>query len=437
EDHPLEYAKFEGRIPDGEYGAGDSILWDAGEYQTVPPGAASAGRQKGHLALELFGKKLKGRWHLVRTRGAGGKPQWIFFKAHDEWVDPAYDVVREHPESVVSGVRETRGPVTRADWDRPHPSPRALLEKVWPPMRSTLSKVEDAARLRDPLFEVKYDGFRGLAALSGRKLALWTRNRLDLSARFPEVARALTAVEVPEAVLDGELVGLDGRGVSRFELLFQPGAHRRYVAFDLLWFNGEDLRGLPLIERRMRLEGLLAGAPAPLMLAERLEGESLEQVLKLARARGLEGVMAKKRTGPYRAGRSRDWLKVKLAASQELAIVGFTPTPAGAASLGALLLGVRADGGFEYAGKVGSGFTDEQRRLLREALERDRAGAAPPRKAPRQKGATWVRPHYVAQVRYTEWTRDGRLRHPVFLGLRPDRTPAECVRELPQKVGRR
>jgi bifunctional non-homologous end joining protein LigD len=338
--------------------------------------------------------------------------------------------------STPSPTRNTRGPLRRADFEKPHPPPRELLTRVWPPMRATLAGPEALGALSDPIYEVKYDGFRALAALSGGQLELWSRNRLDLSARFPEVARGLSAVKVPEAVLDGEIVGLDSRGGSRFELLFEPGADQRFMAFDLLWFNGEDLRSQPLKARRTLLESLLAGVGPPVQLAERLTGEDSRAVLKLAAHRQLEGVLAKRGSARYRPGRSRDWLKVKLSASQEVAIIGYTPLSTGQKGVGALLLGVRGDGAFEYAGKVGTGFTDEQRRLLHQALEQDRARGAAPRGAPREKVLVWVRPRYVAQVRFTEWTRDGRLRHPVFLGLRPDRSPSECVREQPASVAR-
>ncbi len=303
-------------------------------------------------------------------------------------------------------------------------------------MRASLATAKDLERLKAPVFEVKYDGFRALAALSGQRLELWTRNRLDLAGRFPELARALLKVEAPEAVLDGEIVALDGRQVSRFELLFEPRAPRRYVAFDLLWLDGQDLRGRPLDERRGLLEALVERAGPLLLLAERLVADTPREALRRARARGVEGVVAKERAGRYRAGSSHDWRKVKLTATQELAIVGYTPMSTGEQAVGALLLAVRSGSSFEYAGKVGTGFSDEQRRTLREALDEDLSGAAPPARAPRERGPKWVRPRYVAQVRFAEWTRDGRLRHPVFLGLRPDRTPADCVRELPEPGAR-
>ncbi len=432
EDHPLEYGNFEGRIPDGEYGAGDSIIWDRGTYETIPPGQASQQRTKGHLFFELRGEKLKGQWHLVRTRPFGGKEQWLCFKAKDGAENPRYDVIAERPESVVSGRRVTRGPVRMKTLRGPHPEPEALLKRVWPPMLATLSKpgsVEDGGYV----FEVKYDGYRGIAASSGGKLAFQTRNGLDLSSRFPEIARALSRLRVGEAVIDGEVIACDPRGVSHFQQLMAEGAERRYIAFDLLWLDGEDLRPRPLEERRDLLESVLAGAPPPIHISERLEG-SVSEVLAGANQRGLEGATAKKRGSAYTPGRSSDWLKLKVTQSQEVAILGFTPISRGGAEIGALLVAVHDGSDFRYAGKIGTGFTGEVRHRLRTMLETDRVEGSAASDAPRMRDAIWVKPKYVAQVVFTEWTRDGRLRHSSFQGLREDKKPEDTVRETPPDV---
>jgi bifunctional non-homologous end joining protein LigD len=208
EDHPLAYGAFEGRIPDGEYGAGDSLIWDRGTWDTVPPGQAAAQKRKGHIHAELRGEKLRGEWHLVRTRPAGGKPQWLLFKAKDDAADPSYDVVTARPESVVSGRRATRGPVSAKSLRAVHPQPIELLVRVWPPMLATLATAAEVRK--DDRLEVKYDGFRALAGLSGGRVSLQSRNGLDLSTRFPSIARALADVVVAEAVVDGEIVGEGG-----------------------------------------------------------------------------------------------------------------------------------------------------------------------------------------------------------------------------------
>ncbi len=432
EDHPLEYGSFEGRIPDGEYGAGDSIIWDRGTYDTVPPGQASEQRKKGRLFIELNGEKLKGRWHLVRTRSIGGKQQWLIFKAKDGLEKPGYDVIAERPESVVSGKRLTRGPVRKSTLRGPHPNPEALLEKVWPPMLATLAKpssVPEGAYF----FEVKYDGYRGLAAISGGKLAFLSRNGLDLSSRFPDVASALSRIVVGEAVIDGEVVATDAKGVSHFQQLMAAGVKHHFAAFDLLWLEGEDVRSRPLEERRDLLESLLAGAPPPIQLAERIEGSVAEAIAE-AKRRGLEGVIAKARGSPYSGGRSSDWLKLKVTQSQEVAIIGFSPISNGDDAIGALHVAVYNGKQFEYAGKVGTGYTAKMRQQLRKMLEKDRVDKPAAPDAPRARDAIWVTPKYVAQVAFTEWTRDGKLRHPSFQGLREDKKPEECRRELPREI---
>jgi bifunctional non-homologous end joining protein LigD len=430
EDHPLAYGGFEGRIPDGEYGAGDSLVWDRGTYETDPPGQAAAMKAKGHLVVAFHGEKLRGRWHLVRTAGAAGGPGktgWILFKAKDGEEDPAYDVVAARPESVVSGRRVTRGPVAAKTIRARHPAPMDLLLRVWPPMLATLAE-PDEVREGDHL-EVKYDGFRALAGVAGGKVSLQSRNGLDLGGRFPTVPAALAKLVVGEAVLDGEIVG-EGDAGSGFQALQGAGAAIRYWAFDLLWLDGEDLRGRPIEERQELLASLLSPAPRGVALAESVDGP-IEKALARARKGGWEGIVAKRAGSAYRGHRGRDWLKVKIARRQELAILGYVPLKNGGAGIGALLLGVREGKGWRYAGKVGTGYTDELRDRLARRLEQDRVAASPAADAPRMRDARWVEPRLVAEVAFTEWTADGKLRHPSFQGLRDDKAPEECVREEP------
>ena len=428
EDHPLAYGAFEGRIPDGEYGAGDSLVWDHGTWDTVPPGQAAQQKKKGHLQLELRGEKLRGRWHLVRTRGEGGKPAWLFFKAKDAAAVAGYDVVADRPESVVSGRRVTRGPVAAKTLRAAHPPPVDLLLRVWPPMLATLA-TEEEVETGDRI-EVKYDGFRALAGLSGGKASLQSRNGLDLGTRFPTVAAALGGVVVGEAVLDGEIVGT-GEGGSTFAALHGEAARVAYVVFDLLWLDGEDLRGRPIEERRELLESLLAGAPPSLQVAEAVEGP-ITKAMARARREGWEGVVAKRRGSRYEGRRSRAWLKVKVGARQELAVVGYTLLETGERAIGALLLAVREGRRFIYAGKVGTGYSSALRRELLRRLEPGRVAAPTAEGAPRMRDARWVAPRLVAEVAFSEWTSDGRLRHPSFKGLREDKRPDECVRERPR-----
>ncbi|MHB1843621.1 MAG: non-homologous end-joining DNA ligase [Deltaproteobacteria bacterium] len=461
EDHPLDYGSFEGRIPEGEYGAGDSLVWDRGSYRSVPPGESLSQRAQGHLLVELHGEKLRGRWHLIRTGRAGEGPRrWLLFKARDEAADAAFDVVVARPESVVSGRVVTRGPEPKSVLRAPHPKPRALLAGLLPPMLATLvrrlpgavgSRLEPKPAWRfepkpawrlepkpgwrfEPKpawrFEPKIDGFRALAAVSGGRVALVSRRGLDLGERFPEVAQALQALVVGEAVIDGEVAALGPHGAPRFELLQQAGAPVVYFAFDLLWLDGEPLRARPLEERRDLLISLLGNAPAPLRLCELFAGPA-ERALARARAEGQEGVVAKALGSSYVSGRSGAWLKYKLVLSQEAVIVGMTKSAAGRGEIGALLVAVAERGGFRYAGKVGTGFTARQRRELWEGLLPTVVDSPPVVSPPRIRGASWVEPAVVCQLRFGEWTRDGRLRHPSFLGLRPDQRPEACLRVLP------
>ena len=362
---------------------------------------------------------------------AGGKQRWLPFKARDDRARPGFDVVAARPESVVSGRRLTRGPVGPGALRGAHPPPMDLLLRVWPPMLATLAsprEVDPGARL-----EVKYDGFRALAGLSGGRVSLQSRNGHDLAARFPRIAAALGDVVVGEAVLDGEIVAPHG-GASAFQALQGASERVAYFVFDLTWLEGEDLRARPLEQRRELLESLLADAPRAIRAAEEVRGP-IGEALARARREGWEGVVAKARGSTYRGTRSRDWLKVKVTASQELAIVGYTPIRTGASSVGALLLAVREGDRLVYAGKVGTGFGDALRRSLFRALEADRVDAPAVAGAPRMRAARWVRPRRVAEVAFAEWTADGKLRHPSFRRLRDDKRPEECVRESPRRAG--
>jgi len=432
EDHPLEYGNFEGRIPDGEYGAGDSLIWDNGTYEAVPPGTPSEQRKKGHLRVRFHGKKLDGEWHLVRTGGMQGtKSQWLMFKGKDGKEDAKYDVVAERPESVVSGRVATRGPERAGALRAPRPGPEKLLERMLPPMLATLVD-EPPPDEENWIEERKYDGYRALCGVSNGRVAMVTRNALDLTGRFPAIARSLSQIVVGDAVIDGEIAILDGKGVPRFELIQQGKNDEALLfAFDLLRLDGEDLRERPIEQRRDLLRSLFSNTAANLRLAEELQGPAAE-LREEARRDAWEGIILKRRGSPYQKGRSHDWLKLKALATQELAIVGWTPGEGNASSgIGALLLAVNEGGTLEFAGKVGTGFSSKQRKELLQELGKDAVEEPQVRGAPRMRDAHWVKPRLVAQVQFTEWTHDGKLRHPSFQGLRPDKTPMETVREKP------
>ncbi|HEY0787429.1 MAG TPA: DNA ligase D [Thermoanaerobaculia bacterium] len=308
---------------------------------------------------------------------------------------------------------------------------RALLWKLSPPMLATLVGGIPADESQW-LYELKYDGFRAVAAIAKGTVVLWSRNALDLAERFPSVVAAAKRIDRAETVLDGEVVVLDEGGIPRFQLL-QKGEQGDAVffVFDVLWFEGEDVRRLPIEERRALLETIVGRrSSGPVRLAQQTAGHA-RAALEAAAAAGHEGLIAKRRGSIYENRRSKLWVKLKAINAQELAIIGYNPSTASSSEIGSLLLGVVDDGRMRYAGKVGTGYSAKQRAELKRLLDRDRLAKPDVASAPRMKGVVWVEPKHVAQVRFTEWTDDGKLRHPSFLGLRPDKSPWEVVRENP------
>jgi bifunctional non-homologous end joining protein LigD len=464
EDHPMEYNSFEGRIPEREYGAGDVLIWDRGAYETVPPGQQRAMLDKGHLHVRLFGDKLVGDWHLVRTErrggddgaGGSGKAQWLFFKAKDAHANPAYDVLAERPESVVSGRLATRGP-QRVGASERGTSALALLELV-----GDLALATSVTTIADPaqwLFEVKYDGYRIMAGKAGNDVRLHTRRAHDWTARFRPIADAFARLKARECVVDGEACVVDESGRPSFAALQEwlglsrtrapqsakeSAAHARigYAAFDLLWLDGRDLRREPIEVRRELLERLLEGQGPPLSYSRAVTGD-IADLLRAAKQAGLEGLVAKKKGSAYVAGRSGQWLKLRFDRRQDCAIAGWVALSGTTNEVGALLLAVAEVGKLVFAGRVGTGFDTRTRRALAKRLADDEATPAAAAQrgqpvaletpqvegAPKIKGAHWVRPTLVCEVAFTEWTRDGSMRAPRYLGLREDKTPLECVRE--------
>lgn len=440
EDHPMAYNRFEGRIPDGEYGGGDVLIWDRGTYETLPPGQEEAMRAKGHVHLRFFGEKLVGEWHFVRTAGQGGeasKPQWLMFKAKDEHADAGLDIVASRPESVVSGKSATRGP-RRLHPSRQGRTPASLLHAVGSPMRAVAVKeIADPDRF---LYEIKYDGYRLLAGVAGGDVTLVTRNANDWTARFSPVAEALRQLPVQEAVVDGEACILDSAGRSSFQLLqaWLSGEHVKgtlvFIAFDLLWVDGRDLRGEPIEQRRQLLEALLAKAKNPVVCSKMLTGP-LAATLEAARENGLEGLIAKRKGSVYVPGGTGAWWKLKFRRQQEVALAGYVPRSDADDEVGALLIAVaQPGGGFELAGKVGTGFDRKTRQLLARLLDKQRSPTPTVTGNPRIKGARWAKVKLVAEIALTEWTKDGSARAPSFIALREDKTPTQCVREGEEKA---
>jgi bifunctional non-homologous end joining protein LigD len=446
EDHPLEYGDFEGVIPEGNYGAGPSIVWDAGCFRLVKPEPAREQIERGKLEFELFGFKLRGRWTLARM--SGKDKEWLLLKKADAYASEVEPTER-FPASVLSGltVEELRDGVQRIETLR-----RRLTELGAPRgdiaprgelvMLATL--VETPPPEPDWLFEIKYDGVRVLASRADDKVELRGRSGQVVTTRYPEVAAALRALPLARFVLDGELVALDDEGRSSFQRLQErmgltrPADVERaraevpvgMVAFDALGLDGRDLRRLPLEARKECLK-LLVPARGVIAYGDHVEGHGAE-FLAAACEQRLEGVIAKKRDSLYVSRRSRDWLKIKCLLGQEFVIGGYTVPQGTRAHFGALHLGLYENGELVYVSKVGTGFDDKTLALVSEKL-RPLARATSPfaRGTPTGRGHHWVEPRLVCQVRFTEWTRDGGIRHPAFLGVRDDKRPEDCVRESP------
>jgi bifunctional non-homologous end joining protein LigD len=281
------------------------------------------------------------------------------------------------------------------------------------------------------VFEEKYDGIRAVALREKGRVTIWSRTLQDLTGGFPHVVASMGALEGGDITLDGELVALDAEGVSRFQLLqrrgMANGAPTRYAVFDLLEENGRPLLGRPLAERRAALERLMRGRDDPLFVSRRLMRDG-KAAYREAKRHGWEGIIAKDEASPYQPGvRSPFWRKVKVRKESEFVIGGYTAPKGGRQHLGALLIGLYDGPSFRYVGKVGTGFTEETLDMLARKLTPLRTDTPPFDPAPRMKDATWVRPKLVAQLVYAEWTAEGKLRQPAFLGLRTDKSPSECT----------
>jgi bifunctional non-homologous end joining protein LigD len=434
EDHPLEYGAFEGVIPPGEYGAGAIIIWDTGKVKWLtPPGP---GIDAGKLEFILDGKRLKGEFHMVRMKPREGErgDNWLLIKTRDAHAGGA-DPVARGLTSVKSGrsiedLKSTGGRVWSKGGERTRAE--ALKPPKWEFVAPALcSPVETPPTGKQWLHEIKYDGYRLQAAVSGASVRLYTRTGLDWTARFGAVAEALGRLKLNDALLDGEAAVADARGRTDFSALQKAldGGEAKsvsYFVFDLLALGDEDLRKASLVERKARLAALLAGARAPIRLSPHIIGDG-PHVFAAFRGKGLEGVVSKKADSTYRSGRTLSWLKAKCANEREFIVVGYQPSKRGRA-FASLLLADHEAGKLVYRGNVGTGFSDRALASLAKQLAKLATKAAPFKPIPAEaRGAKWVEPKLVAQVKYAQLTADGAVRHGVFLGLRGDK-PAEQVR---------
>lgn len=423
EDHPLEYRRFEGRIPEGQYGAGLVEIWDKGTYVFDGGKAPSmtAALAKGHIDFTLHGKKLQGPFTLVRMKKPGGKDNlWLLFKRRE--ADPPAPAGRPVPP-LSTGKPTLAGPDLEG-------APKGPFPRGVEPMLATL--VDGPFDREGWAFEVKWDGFRSIAEIRRGEVRLLSRNGKPQNARFPTVAAALNGFPV-NAVFDGEIVAVDAKGRPDFQALqssMRTGEGRiLYYVFDLLHAAGYDLRGLPLRRRRAILEKLLP-VSGTVRLSEAVEKDGRAFFLA-AEENGLEGVIAKDLSSAYRTGeRTRAWLKIKTHKRQEAVICGFTGPRASRKRFGALILGAFRNGELTYIGHVGTGFTERALEELHGKLASLVRSRSPFAREPKTNmPVTWVAPRLVCEIRFHEWTGEGLMRQPVFLGLREDKSPRDVAVE--------
>lgn len=463
EDHPVSYGDFEGTIPKGEYGGGTVMLWDQGTWE--PVGDPHEGLEKGDLKFRLHGERLSGEWVLARMRSRPedrGRSNWLLIKHRDDVSneDDAEAWLETQGKSIVSG--RIMDEIAKGDkqWHAGHaekkPKPKATGSKKKPASLSQnrsghLTFIEpELATLADAMpsgvnwvHELKFDGYRVQVLIDADGVRLLTRKGLDWSHRFAPLPRLFDRLDVSSAIIDGEIVAAEPDGSHSFRALQavlgkeKSDAPLQYYAFDLLHLNGEDLTRLPLIERKARLQALLkdAALDGRIIYSEHFTDRNdafLNQICGL----GMEGLISKRADAPYARGRGKAWLKSKCHKRQEVVIGGFTEPTHAHRGIGALLMGYYDNGEFIYAGKCGTGFTvdtamDLRKRLDPLTLETSKTGAfaAVPPEVRRE--ARYVTPKLVCEIAFTEWTPDGRLRHPSFQGLREDKPAKEVGRDIP------
>ena len=466
EDHPLEYGGFEGTIPEGEYGGGTVMLWDRGTWE--PIGDPHEGLEGGDLKFRLFGERMKGEYVLVHMKGrdtkrraAPDRENWLLIKHRDSYSRDKDTLTTRFTRSVESGrdFKQIANGAKPAKGQTP-------AEAVWHSDPDEAEKADQQTRIlasaaggKVPgfrpvqlatlvdsvptgegwLFEMKYDGYRCLAAVNGESVRLYTRNGLDWTEQFGALVKPFQKLKLKSALIDGEICAFDEKGRTDFSTLksvLSDGGRLEFFAFDLLQSHGEDLTGLPLIERKASLEKLLAGPgrEEPIQYSSHVRQHG-QAVLDALCRDGHEGVIAKRADAPYRGERSRDWLKIKCSKRQEFVIGGWSPSSK-RRGFASLLLGSWEGGKLVYRGRVGTGFNQDllveiDQKLKRLARKTSPFDAVPDERA---RDAYWVKPDLVAEIGFTEFTPDGVLRHPSFIGLRDDK-PAREVRleKAPQK----
>lgn len=456
EDHPLDYGGFEGTIPKGEYGGGTVMLWDRGTWE--PMSDPHADLAEGKLKFHLSGERLKGGFMLVRMppRAKETRENWLLIKERDDTADDADPLLTEFTTSVTTGRsmeeiasgnsevwHSDREPRIQLEAKPPAPTksrrPKAkglALPEFRPPQLATLVDVPPDGP--DWVHEFKYDGYRTLIAANGADVRCYTRNALDWTAKFKPVVEAFRSMDLPAALIDGEIVSFASDGRTDFSTLqtaLKEGGGLDFFAFDLLEEAGEDLTAKPLKKRKSRLQALLSDLPqgSPIHYSDHIRGQG-EAVLARICSAGHEGIISKKLSAPYRGDRTKAWLKVKCTRRQEFVIGGWTPSDK-RRGFKSLVVGTWHDGKLVYQGRVGTGFDDKDLEELSTRFATIARKDPPFDKIPRElRRSKWVEPKLVAEIAFTEFTADGILRHPSFLGLREDKKPDDVHLEKPAPV---
>ena len=479
EDHPIEYGDFEGTIPKGQYGGGSVMVWDFGEWEPLED--AEKGLAEGHLKFNLKGQKLHGRWALVRMHthdARPGKPNWLLIKDRDEYARSKDDepITERLPDSALTQRSiEQIGHDSDRVWhsnrsadDQPEAKGKAPARTAKPTKVSFAAALRSAPEEKFPGFispqlakqstappsgrdwvhELKLDGYRiqihvhPRKGSHDRKVTLFTRKGLDWTHRMPDLARAASQLPVESAILDGEAVVLDEKGATSFadlQIAFQEGVKSEitYFAFDLLHLNGHNLRSLPLTERKELLEKLVStlGEDSAIRFSEHFSADG-KKVFENACSLGAEGIVSKLSTAPYSSTRGSSWLKAKCFQEQEFVIGGFTEPSNGERGIGALLIGYYDSGNLRYAGRSGTGFTQKTSASLRSRLDKLVQSRTSFTDLPKggSRGVHWVKPELVAQISFSNWTRDNLARQAAFKGLREDKLASEVVRERAEPV---
>ena len=446
EDHPIDYADFEGVIPPDNYGAGAVIVWDRGRYRLVKPGDPVEQLNRGKLELEFFGHKMRGLWTLVRM--SKKEKDWLLLKKADSFAGTE-ELIDRYPQSVLSGLTLAEMadvPAKFSELNERLRKIKALKQsfsaRSQPLMLATLQERPFSGP--EWIFEIKYDGVRVLAERNGNTVELYGRNGTVITNRYPEIKAALKSLPVERFVIDGEIVALDERGQPSFQKLqarmhltnprdIQPAMSVvpvEGIFFDCLALEGHDLRSLPLLERKEFLKRFLPHLGRA-RYSDHIAGAG-KDFFDAASERRLEGIVAKKANSRYVGGRSRDWIKIKCQRHQEFVIGGYTDPQGERSYFGALYLGLYQDKKLIYVSKVGTGFDTKTLKSIWEKMQPlTRAKSPFEEKSPTGRGNHWVEPKLVCEVRFSDWTHDGGIRHPAFLGLRMDKKPEECRKEEP------